>query len=287
MKKLLILLLTIVVAISCSQQEESTFDKESRGNMLDLSKKNVLAIKNKIELEIAKTKISSIKSIKAFGEMYIVDYENIDGKINSVGFENLINKSKVNTSKVIDLTVDTGYYIYCTGSCDCHLEGVLDENGGYAQCSCSECVMHWSPKYTGNRANEIKKSYDIEELAIESYKSTFNETPKNLKVMDMAYTEYKGARIYTFTYIDDKNIPSTFMVVKNYKNPNLVSKSTIKANSSKVQQLDGDFTIDCTGSCDCRERFFPATGAIECTCSPCKMKVTELKEDGGSEGGGN
>lgn len=36
--------------------------------------------------------------------------------------------------------------------------------------------------------------------------------------------------------------------------------------------------IDCTGSCDCRERYFPSTGASECTCSPCQMDVTDISK---------
>jgi len=58
----------------------------------------------------------------------------------------------------------------------------------------------------------------------------------------------------------------------------LVSYADANNNQSTYGLLDDGneiTTIDCQGSCDCKEQYIHSTGVTQCSCNPCKMTVTK------------
>ncbi len=109
-------------------------------------------------------------------------------------------------------------------------------------------------------------------MARKSYEATFKKFPINLVITKVDFNKYKRADVLTIYYKDDNSEESTFLLVTNYKYEKLTYGASQKIG------IKGDFTVDCTGSCYCRERFYPSNGSIECTCSPCPMEVHEVKK---------
>lgn len=162
-------------------------------------------------------------------------------------------------------------FVYCEGSCTSDDECGLDISLGLPKtvtCSCDKCKMiytHTNP----NKINKINSNNGLS-FAKESYKKTFNtENADDVSIKSVMFIENDKLSIQEITYQDKKGNKSAF-IIANAKVKGITADGT-------ALEVAKDFVVDCTGSCDCRERFFPATGAIECTCSPCKMTVTEIK----------
>lgn len=61
-----------------------------------------------------------------------------------------------------------------------------------------------------------------------------------------------------------------------YSTPEGESTYTIVTNLSQQQQSEGKIVVDCTGSCDCREKLNgkpDGSYTVECTCSNCTMTI--------------
>lgn len=162
-------------------------------------------------------------------------------------------------------------YIYCEGSCTsgegCGLNFNLTEPKSI-ECSCSGCRM----VYTKNEPQKVTNGNDNQGLILaqESYRKTFKtNTADDVRIKAVMVTENDKVSIQEVTYADSKGKKSSFILVR-------AKVSGITADGIALVE-NKDFVVDCTGSCDCRERFFPGSGAIECTCSPCKMDVKEVK----------
>ncbi len=87
-------------------------------------------------------------------------------------------------------------------------------------------------------------------------------------IEELKYEVGNDAKFTAIQYKTSTGITSYALHVK-------VGKQPIKAGGQTLS-AEKEFIVDCTGTCDCRERWYPSTGAVECTCSPCTMKVTEV-----------
>jgi len=264
MKKLKLILAMLVTVLIFSCKNEESFIKNHNDNRLleNLSFKQVEILKKTISSSYKERKlsISEITKIRKVGENYIVSYVS-DGKNMEMGFENLFQGDGMT------MKIKPGWTVYCTGNCDCALEGVIGDEGTYLQCKCSNCQMH----YIGGQKVDNHK-YDLENLASESFFKTFKKKPVNIKIIRVMSTKYKKANLMTVYYKDETSKESTFLIITDYKyeSYNFPYQGTKKIIGGK------DFIVDCIGSCDCRERFYPDDGSIECTCNPCTMTVKEI-----------
>jgi hypothetical protein len=163
----------------------------------------------------------------------------------------------------------------CKGSCGaqkCHLEGIIDPNNhdnDYVQCSCTNCKM--AVVVTARSPKAATKAMDIEALAKTSYAETFNRYPSDIMITKTTFGTSALADYTLYEYADAKGNGSSFMLLRT-KTAGVVANGETLAAGKTVE-------IDCTGTCDCRERFIPSTSAVECTCSPCKMKVTTISTE--------
>ncbi len=244
--------------LSCSDQNLNS-SLSTNQDLTSLNSKQIELLKNDIEKSYSKERINvdEITSMKKVGAVSIFEYRYNGNKKGSIGL------SMDNNFSVTD-----AYRLWCTGSCDCALEGIIDtENpeNSYTQCRCSDCIMHFEifPSTPNDRRSKLTNNgkVDIEKIASDSYFNTFGKKANNIKIDRIGIEKYEESYIYRLEYSEGE-LKSSVMYVTNYVFPNT------------EQSTAGEFTIDCTGSCDCRERFYPATGSIECTCSPCKMVVT-------------
>ncbi len=274
LKRILFVALTFI-AMSCDS-DESLINENNENALLKLTDIEISSLKETISESYSDRdiQVSKIVGNRKIGRFEVITFLNQTGEEMEIGIENLFNDDGT-LSKIPEPTV------YCSGTCDCHLEGIFDledDSNSYVQCSCSECQMHLDVK-TAN-GNVIKES-KLLDFAKTSYLETFTRQPTELVISKVMSNKYEKANVLTVYYNDNDGNESTFLLITNYryKNGNLNDVS-----SGQKDIGDGDsFIIDCTGTCDCRERFFPASGDTECTCSPCKMKVTPIEE---IEGGG-
>lgn len=152
----------------------------------------------------------------------------------------------------------SGYKVWCTGNCDCALEGIAGE---YVQCKCSDCIMHYES--TDNILQFGSKSF------------VFNIYEEIFKFNPDWKTDGITENQINIKSVKQENYPNNSILYFEYTGPDLQIKTFAVSYNSETQDA---ITVDCTGSCDCRERFYPQTGAIECTCEPCKMIIGELQE---------
>lgn len=94
----------------------------------------------------------------------------------------------------------------------------------------------------------------------------------SIGISSIYYMEAKGAKFTSLEYETDNGAKSYILYVITGDTPIMAGGEPLLANK--------EYIVDCTGTCDCRERFIPSTGAIECTCSPCEMKITEIEGQG-------
>lgn len=209
--------------------------------------------------------VSSISKVENYNLdtslVTIVTYTNFLKEEKKVAIESVVQR---------DGMVIPRFRLECEGGCNqpgqCQLAGPITQ---YLECtSCSEgCAMVYTSlnremledKFEIN----IKGDSSIEELAAHSYQITFKKNPENIKVTSVEIEEDNVAKAMSVMYQDDKGNKSSFMIVE--------YKESVSSRDPKKK-----IKIDCTGSCDCRERYIFGTGGIECTCSPCDMTVTEL-----------
>lgn len=94
---------------------------------------------------------------------------------------------------------------------------------------------------------------------------------KSVAVVSLGFETASDAKLTTIEYETEKG-------VKSYMTYVLVGKQPIRAGGI-VLQTGKAYTVDCYGSCDCRERWYPGTGAIECTCNDCMMKIVQISRE--------
>ena len=262
MKNLLFFLSIILCSISCASSTAEDMEKGNKNSIENYTSKEITFLKKEIENVLKnRIRVDKITKITPYKEASLVEYTYDGNKNGSMGFVSLYD----NNGKII---TQGGYRIYCTGNCDCGLQGPPEGGSEYLQCKCSTCVMHYeSTSKIGIENSENVKTYNIEELAEESFQKTFKKKASKIKIESFSVEKYNDSQIYTITYSSDNNI-STYIILKNYSFPD------DKKTTNKL--LKKDFVVDCTGNCDCREQFYPATGAIQCSCNDCVMTVKEI-----------
>lgn len=169
----------------------------------------------------------------------------------------------------------SNYKIHCSGNCatneKCALEGIIDGNGTYVQCHCNSCEMEVELSATKD-GNIIKEETNIlpgGQTAVHFWQA----------FLDHMTAAYPG-QAYSITSVeiwDDTEGQDNYVVTYTYQvHGEATATITFLWNrAAKTTQK-----VDCKGTCDCRERYYPATGAIECTCTDnCSMTVTKLAAD--------
>lgn len=111
-----------------------------------------------------------------------------------------------------------------------------------------------------NRTNGVKQMSSLEDKLKQSVLNTFG-ADMAAEITEITSKPFPQGSIYTYEYTTETGAKSSFVVIEN-----VVEKVKI--------------TIDCTGTCDCRERVIldPNTGlpsSYECTCNQCKMTLVQ------------
>lgn len=207
--KFILTICIVSLMLSCNEGEQITESQNSE-ILNDLSAQQVNTIKQTISSKIGDNNVAvnEILNIRKVGNIEIVTYQSNDKK-KEIGFERLFEQDGKTLSQ------DPGYTVYCSGDCDCALEGVLDSDGGsYVQCKCTDCQMHYEDSDLSRNSSE---QYDLNELASESFFKTFNRKPENIKITKVKSYNYAKADVLTLYYKDDNSDESTFMIITNNK----------------------------------------------------------------------
>lgn len=158
--------------------------------------------------------------------------------------------------------------INCSGSCDCGMEGVLGGNGDYLRCKCTECTMTITFTRSLAAASNGNPSPNTpnNETSVFNLKDTkmsvplikeFLEYSNNASIKSVELHKRGQNFSITYTYLDSDGNDETV---------------TYARTGNKTYQ------ITCTGSCGCLEVYHFDTNTASCSCDPCIMNVTEVKE---------
>jgi hypothetical protein len=264
MKTLLACVTLLMLISGCNKSETALISPDNME--LAQSKSDLLKVVNEILVmnndDNLATEIQKIDYYETKNRMLaLVTYRTIKGATTNIGIE----KEFDNTGNLVK---QLGFK--CKGTCNCQVGASLNPDGtlNYAECTCSPCSMTVTVynKSGGSTSNRTSSGIDIQSIANRSHAETFNSF-ENVAITDLRYEDNEKAAIQIYTYSNSKGQVSTFMILK--------AKVNFEANGQTFLK-EKSYEVDCTGSCDCRERFIPANNAIECTCSPCKMKITEV-----------
>jgi hypothetical protein len=118
----------------------------------------------------------------------------------------------------------------------------------------------------GKAILKASQTSSLSDLIAPNVKAQFGTS--EFKIQELQYEVGNDAKFTAIQYKTSTGITSYALHVK-------VGKQSIKAGEQTLS-AEKEFIVDCTGTCDCRERWYPSTGAVESTCSPCTMKVTEV-----------
>lgn len=104
----------------------------------------------------------------------------------------------------------------------------------------------------------------------------FNNDPSYLRTASLSAEKTFGKKLeVTIMKVEVQQFPEGRIQTIHYKTAGGQKSTYVVIENSTTQKK---VTIDCYGTCDCRERVIldPATGnptAYECTCAQCKMDV--------------
>lgn len=118
----------------------------------------------------------------------------------------------------------------------------------------------------GKTVFRVGETSSLSEIITPNVKAQFGTS--EFTIEELKYEVGNDAKFTAIQYKTSTGITSYALHVKVGKEPIRAGEQTLSAEK--------EFIVDCTGTCDCRERWYPSTGAVECTCSPCTMKVTEV-----------
>jgi hypothetical protein len=178
-----------------------------------------------------------------------------------------------NPNQTANKTAGTdNYKVHCIGNCapnqKCALQGVIDGKNTYVQCHCDKCKM------------EVETSKYINDSLINAETTTLPNGQTEVyfwqSFVDYMESSHPG-QVYTISGVeiwDDREDQDNYVITYTYELES-GSISTISYQWDRTQKTTQQ--VDCKGTCDCRERYFPATGALECTCTnTCSMTITKL-----------
>lgn len=261
-KAIFALMLILGTFISCKKETDKLISPDKKE--LSASKDDLLAEINQI-MTLSQTpgKAVDIKKVDYYDSkgrlLAIIEYVTQEGHEHNVGIEKKYDEAGMIQSEI-------GFS--CKGSCDCKIGVVKNPDGTLysAECTCSPCSMTVTVYESAQRQkSEVK--YDIQSIANRSHLETFNKSGE-VKITDLRYNDSEKALVELYTYENAEGQASTFMMIR--------PKVKITTSDNRILAADKTYIVDCKGSCDCRERFLPASGGIECTCDSCSMTVTEV-----------
>jgi len=162
--------------------------------------------------------------------------------------------------------------IKCNGSCAnaaCSLEGVYSPTEHWVQCKCDNCSMQITTKTTDSNGVVTTDTTNMpggSQVQVE-YLGNFK---------DYMAAEHAGVA-YSITAVNiyDDGVNDNYLVQYEF----LTATGDVGTIMYENKGADGkNISIDCKGKCDCRERYFPNTGAVECTCKDCNMEVRDIPD---------
>lgn len=245
---------------SCERSDKDTIELD-KNNELDISVK-----KGKVDVKVFSNLLLAMNpSLKnpIIDEVQFLS----DGDFKITYFDNDIKKSFLvqnNKEGVVQLT--------CGGSCGgeaCdEMRTTKTSEGWITQCEgCQNCSLIITEIDQPNAKNIIStitnNTSSLKNIAKLSYKNTLkgkiasSELNRNLNLIEVSSIK--------FSHLEDGNIFA------------LVEYSDSFDNTSTYALLDDGktvTTIDCTGSCDCKEQYIHATKTTQCSCDQCKMTIT-------------
>ena len=173
-----------------------------------------------------------------------------------VQVENIVEKSMLQGNHHIQ-------EFSCIGSCSTEPCGGLftrkDGEINYMECTCTECILQiiFTEVATGQttETNSTGAIVEVEFIAefVDFFETTYGTTNP---VVTKVIRESKG---------------SNYSVLYEFITPDGDVTTVMFALNGGGEKI----TIDCTGSCDCREKYDISALTAECTCSPCSMSVTK------------
>ncbi len=185
--------------------------------------------------------------------------KNSETNSNDLNFESI--------SSFSDVAFATAVRITCPGCSSSGCNAVMSKDGGkwYTECDygCGQCsmVLETSKLYYNSSTVETEISHQSR-YEVHFYEAFLEYTEENYPDEDVSISEIE---------ITIDPLHNTYAILYVYNIGDRVSSVMFtKTEASAVR-------IDCTGSCDCRERYYHGTGATECTCSPCHMDIKEIK----------
>ena len=172
-------------------------------------------------------------------------------------------------SNVANATTTTE--VSCAGKCSdqtCSLEGQFFSDADYVQCVCTACAMDVTQSIITGKDTTIKTT------TLASGKMPVYFLQSFQKHMQ---TKYPGQRYAISNVVitdDQQNNLDNYVISYGYT---LASGLRSTVTYKWARMTGGTQQVDCNGTCDCRERYYPGTGAIECTCAgDCSMTITQL-----------
>lgn len=155
----------------------------------------------------------------------------------------------------------------CGTTSECCQEGIIDGDKTYVQCKCSTCEMSVviTTSVAGQNTHSetsLLSNGQVEVLFFHSFLEHIATAHPGL-----------GYDIKEIEIVDDEEDQDIYFITYTYQLSNAATSSV----SFLYNRADGTKKkIDCKGTCDCRERYFPSNGSVECTCSPCDMTITTV-----------
>lgn len=161
--------------------------------------------------------------------------------------------------------------IHCNGTCNnqkCALEGIATGKDAYIQCKCTACAMEVKVTTSKTGTDPVTETNVLPDGQVPVYFLSSFEAHMQQAFPGLAHD------LVQVTIIDDQqNDLDNYVITYAYE---LAGGATGTVTFTWDRKSGETQKVDCTGTCDCRERYYPATGAIECTCKDCSMTITKM-----------
>lgn len=158
----------------------------------------------------------------------------------------------------------------CTAD-GCNMQQARDENGQwYSECfsdECSYCSMTITTSKISYSSPETY--YDTTVTSASRYHIHFYDAFKDYITVN--YPNLTVA-VKQIEIIKDE-LNDTYVILYEYK----LSDATV-GSVMFMKKAETTTQIDCHGTYACRERYYPSTGAVECTCDECKMDIKTISK---------
>ena len=177
----------------------------------------------------------------------------------------LLNKNE----KIVQSTFEREIGVLtCTGGCidqpdnTCGLTGIIRPGEDpIVECTCSDCVMTWSSngkEIDPLNFNKSNAKSTLDDMQLEKALTYLNANYNWTYIESIQWEKDADNNAITYLFMTQENVLESIMVIKYNFRP-------------------GGVIIDCSGGCDCRERYIHTSPPeFECTCADCEMTITNL-----------